>query len=120
MALHTLGSFSTTSLSAFVLSSPGNTPSSPLPWLPAIAGNELTAADIASLMVAIKNDVINGANIASLPSWGGSYSQSNLLSVPNRGVLRMLPGDVIAWDSQTGWPILVSGLAANNAGWHFV
>jgi len=115
MALHTLTS---AALQAFRFSSPGST--GPIPWLGSFAGNEVIPVDVASLNVAIKNDLINGGSIASLPIWGGAYSQSNLLSIPNRGVLKLYPGDVVAWDTQTGWPILVSGLAAANAGYTYV
>jgi hypothetical protein len=112
MALRTITS---TALQAFLITSPGAT--GPIPWLPNLAGNEVIPADVAALNVAIKNDLINGGSIANLPIWGGAYSQSNLLSIPNRGVLKVYPGDFIAWDTQTGWPILVSGLAAANAGY---
>ena len=112
MALRTITS---TALQAFLITSPGAT--GPIPWLPNLAGNEVIPADVAALNVAIKNDLINGGSIANLPIWGGAYSQSNLLSIPNRGVLKLYPGDVVAWDTQTGWPILVSGLAAANAGY---
>lgn len=43
------------------------------------------------------------------------------LVIPNRGVLKVLPGDIVALDN-TGWPILVSGAAIGYAGsqWHLV
>ncbi len=48
-------------------------------------------------------------------------TESGQLVVPNRGILKILPGDVAAIDN-TGFPILVSGAAIGYAGsqWHFV
>ena len=115
MALRTLGTAATTTLQAFLITSPGST--GPIPWLANLAGNETIPADVASLRNGIKNDLINGANIASLLNWPGGYEQSSFLSIPNRGTLKLYPGDFICWDTQTGWPILVSGLAAANAGY---
>lgn len=39
-----------------------------------------------------------------------------LLTVPGRGVLKVLPGDYVAIDMATGWPILVSGNAVSYPG----
>lgn len=49
-----------------------------------------------------------------------AFSFNGLLYVPNRGVLKVLPGDVVATDN-TGWPILVSKAAIGYAGteWDF-
>ena len=41
---------------------------------------------------------------------------SGQLFIPHRGVLNILPGDLIAYDV-TGWPILVSAAAAASASW---
>lgn len=45
---------------------------------------------------------------------------SQQLVVPNRGILKILPGDYVAIDN-TGWPILVSGNAVGTTGslWTF-
>ncbi len=70
-------------------------------------------ADAALLNAAILNDKINGN-----PIWPGAFSQSGLLFIPNRGILAVLPGDVIAVDA-TGWPILVSAnaIASGSTSW---
>lgn len=51
----------------------------------------------------------------------GSFSKNGLLYVPNRGVLKLLPGDAIAVDA-TGWPVLVSAqaLAFSGTSWTIV
>ena len=84
------------------------------------ANNSLTAdsfgdspvpADVAAIANLIKNDQING-----LPIFPGAWAQTGLLFIPNRGVLKMLPGDWVGVDSQ-GWPILVSKNSIANAAW---
>lgn len=66
----------------------------------------LLNADVAAICNAIKNDDIGV--VPNHPIYAGdSFSRAGLLYVPNRGVLRCLPGDVIAVDN-AGWPILVS------------
>jgi hypothetical protein len=49
-----------------------------------------------------------------------SFSKNNLLYVPNRGVLQILPGDAVGVDA-SGWPILVSSeaLAYAASSWTF-
>ncbi len=47
----------------------------------------------------------------------GAFHSNGLLYIPNRGVLRVIQGDFVAFDTQTGWPILVSAVAAAAAGW---
>lgn len=42
-------------------------------------------------------------------------SPQGLLTIPKRGVLKIIPGDIVAVDN-TGWPILVSGAAIGYAG----
>lgn len=74
----------------------------------------MAAADIASIANAIKNDQING-----FPIWPGAFAQTGLLYIPNRGVLKMLPGDYVGVDSQ-GWPVLVSKNSIANAAWTHV
>lgn len=39
--------------------------------------------------------------------------RDGMLTIPNRGTLKVFPGDWIAVD-QNGWPILVSGLSAGS------
>ena len=65
-------------------------------------GGALPAADIASIANAIKDDQNN-----LRPIYPGAFAQTGLLYIPNRGVLRMLPGDYVGVDSR-GWPVLLS------------
>jgi hypothetical protein len=74
----------------------------------------MAPADIASIANAIKNEQINGR-----PIWPGAWAQTGLLYVPNRGVLKLLPGDYVGVDSQ-GWPVLVSANSIANAAWTHV
>lgn len=80
----------------------------------------LAAADIATIAQAILNDQL-GLN-AGVPAqiYPGAWSQEGLLYIPNRGVLKVNPGDVVMVDAPSGWPILVSALALSVAGsvWH--
>lgn len=67
----------------------------------------LSAADVATIQQGIKDDKIKVAG--SHPIYGGdAFSLSGQLYIPNRGILQMLPGDYVAFDSD-GWPILISG-----------
>jgi len=95
MALRTLGTAATSTLSGFVVNT-----------------NDLIPADVATMNIAIKNDQINGR-----PTFPTAYAQTGLLIVPNRGVLRCLAGDFIGFDPATGWPILLSAAAAGGASW---
>jgi hypothetical protein len=117
MATRTLGTNLTTSLTAIAISAPG---APTTPYVPSTIGNEQNPADVAALLTAIKNDQVN-VSATGIPQvvWPGVFAQPNLLTIPNRGVLRLYPGDFIAWDSVTGWPILLSGtaLAATGTLW---
>lgn len=75
----------------------------------------MAAADIATISLGIKNDQINGQ-----PRVPEAFSSNGRLYIPNRGVLTMLPGDYVAFDTQSGWPILLSALAFTVASsvWH--
>ena len=122
MALHTLGTNGTTSLNC--LRFPGAPVSSLGQAVPSIVIP--SAADIASLSAAIKDDMIN-VNLAVpagpvAPDALSPRGNPNLLFVPNRGVLKILPGDIVATDPVTGWAILVSyqAVAATGSLWHFV
>jgi hypothetical protein len=92
MATLTLGTAATNTLAALLFS------------------QTMTAADLAALQLAIKNDQINGA-----PVYPGAFAANGLLYVPNRGVLKVLPGDFVAVGSTSGWPILLSANAASSA-----
>lgn len=72
-------------------------------------------ADIATIQQLIKDDQ-NPAQPINMPM--GGWSRQGQLYVPNRGWLKVFPGDFIAVDTQTGWPILVSNRAASaNPAW---
>lgn len=93
MATRTLGTNLTTSLTSLIF------------------GGANLASSIRTLNNSIKDD-LNPRH----PLWPGAISVKGLLYVPNRGVLQVLPGDYVAFDS-TGWPILVSKNAIANGPW---
>jgi hypothetical protein len=112
MALRTLGTNGTASLSAFV-----------------VGFNDTIAADLASISTAIHGDPPgwkdgSGGGIATSglvtgqgtnrPLLNQAYVKNGLLIVPNRGSLQLRNGDFVCWDSTTGWPIVISGDAAAN------
>src|SRR5216684_6543451 len=78
-------------------------------------GGALAPADIASIANSIKDDQNN-----LHPIWPGAWSQAGTLFVPNRGTLKVLPGDYVAVDATTGWPILISARAAASGPWTHV
>lgn len=75
-------------------------------------GSGMSAADIATISEHIKDD-LNPAH----PLMPNGFSANGLLYVPNRGILKMLPGDYVAVDPTTGWPILISKYAAASGPW---
>lgn len=79
-----------------------------------INSGAMAPADVAAIANAILNDQINGN-----PIFPGAYAQNSLLYVPNRGVLKVLPGDYVGVDA-SGWPILVSAhaIALGGTSWH--
>jgi len=93
MATSTLGTNATTSLTSLVNSA------------------TMVPADLATIQNGIKDDVI-----ITHPVWPGAYSYMDLLYVPNRGVLKVLPGDFVGVDTN-GWPILVSAYSIATGGW---
>ncbi|SRR6266851_4753275 len=104
MATATLGTNAQTTLTA--LSAPGSfiTPGG------TVSSVTQLDADIATINQAIKDD--QNPNLPSPgagPMWG--WSRNGQLYVPNRGWLKVFPGDFIGVDSQ-GWPILVSAKSA--------
>lgn len=72
---------------------------------------QINAADLATIQNSIKND----QNVAH-PVYPGAFTRNGYLFVPNRGILRCLPGDYVAFDD-TGWPILVSAAAIAGTSW---
>ena len=93
MATSTLGTNATTSLTSLVNSA------------------TMAPADLATIQNGIKDDVI-----ITHPVWPGAYSYMDLLYIPNRGVLKVLPGDFVGVDTN-GWPILVSAYSIATGGW---
>ena len=93
MATSTLGTNATTSLTSLV-----NNPT-------------MNVTDLATIVNGIKDDLI-----ITHPVWPGAYSYMDLLYVPNRGVLKVLPGDFVGVDTN-GWPILVSAYSIATGGW---
>jgi hypothetical protein len=75
-------------------------------------GSGMSAANIATIAQQIKDDL----NVAH-PVSPNAFSSNGLLYVPNRGTLQMLPGDYVAVDPTTGWPILISKRAAASGPW---
>jgi hypothetical protein len=107
MATATLGTAATTTLTA----------------VPFTYG--LVAADFATMAAAIKRDSHNPGNSGSTtgpgltgpqPPLGVPLSRAGTLIIPERGILKLFPGDYIAIDA-TGWPILLSPRAAASASW---
>ena len=93
MATSTLGTNATTSLTSLV-----NNPA-------------MNVTDLATIVNGIKDDLI-----ITHPVWPGAYSYMDMLYVPNRGVLKVLPGDYVGVDAN-GWPILVSAYSIATGGW---
>ncbi len=98
MALNTLGTNATTTLSAMQFR----------------GGAAYTRADMAALAALILDDQsqpmgqLANAAPAAKPIWPGAFNPFyNTLMIPNRGVLKVLPGDWIGVDAN-GWPILLS------------
>lgn len=79
--------------------------------VPFSRGLDLSDADIATIANSIKND----QNVTA-PIYAGAFARTGFLFIPNRGLLKMLPGDYVGVDS-TGWPILVSKGAAASGSW---
>jgi hypothetical protein len=111
MALRTLGSNATTSLSAFV-----------------VGFNDTIPADVGTLITQMREDpsgyrgpeaevaasglVTGQGTVRSRVNQG--YVQQGQLIIPGRGQLWLRPGDFICWDATTGWPFVLSGDAAAN------
>jgi hypothetical protein len=87
----------------------GSSTTSVLAGIKALVGTA-TAADGAALRANILDDL----NVAH-PIWPDAY-HSGRLFIPNRGVLKVLPGDYVFYDPN-GWPILVSANSIAGSGW---
>jgi hypothetical protein len=75
--------------------------------------NVLLPADLATIANSILVDNAFGNTVP------GAVNFMGILTVPGRGTLKTLPGDVWAFDTATGWPILVSAKAIAGGGWTF-
>ncbi len=98
MATTTLGTNATTSLTSLIFK-PGY-------------GSGMAAADIATIANLIRDDQGNVRKYVP-----GAFSADGQLVIPNRGILKILPGDYVGVDATTGWPILVSSLAIASGPW---
>lgn len=84
----------------------------------------LLPADLATIANGIFNDpnAQNSMNNARA-LWPGAFAYNGLLYIPNRMVLKVMPGDVVALDNlgptNVGWPILVSADAIQHGSWVF-
>jgi hypothetical protein len=100
MATKTFGTLATTTLTAVQI--PPGYNATPL----------ISPADWATINNSIVNDVLMAKNAQPSPKplFGGAFTKSGLLYIPNRGVLQTRPGDWVAVDPY-GWPILLSDKA---------
>lgn len=112
MALGTLGTNATTSLNFIKAGFSGT------------GTGQQSYPNIGVFNNAIRDDQIaNHPQIRNQTLYGfdgqvtGIQTGGCLLHVPNRGVLRVLAGDYVAYDTTTGWPILVSARAINAGPW---
>jgi hypothetical protein len=78
-----------------------------------VSSSVAAAADFATVNNAIRDDQ---NRVAGLPGPMGGWVTDGRLYVPNRGVLRVFPGDWVGVDSR-GWPILLSADTIANGLW---
>lgn len=97
MAIVTLGTATTTTLSALL-------------W-----DKGASFADVSQVARNIRDDNISTGG-GTRPVYPGAFSRVGTLYIPNRGFLNLEPGDYVAYDN-TGWPILLSNIAAAGANW---
>ena len=91
MATRTLGTAATTTLTA-------------LQYV-----NGMVPADLATMNAGILNDKVG------MPPFPNCFQTNGTLLIPNRGILTLIPGDFVAFDPATGFPILLSAAAAAGA-----
>lgn len=95
----------------------GTTANNSLTALQFSAGSGMLDPDVASIAQAIFDDVLGlGTNSKPARVVPGAFVRSGLLFIPNRGVLKVLPTDFVGVDTNSGWPILVSGNVIGLAG----
>lgn len=95
MALGTLGTNATSSLQSI-----NN-------WTP----SRSTSGTVGPFARLIRDDL----NVTH-PIVPGAMNKAGLLYIPNRGVLKVLPGDYLGVDAN-GWPILISAHSIAAGGW---
>jgi len=100
MATKTAGTHATTSLTA-------------LPFLPGY-NSGMAIADVATINNLIKSQFSNAHGQA-----GGAYcTPEGVLYMPDQqGMIKLNPGDYVAVDSTTGWPIVISKYAIASGPW---
>lgn len=83
----------------------------------------MAAADVATIAAAILDDGGETADVtgpfgSTGKVWPDAFSTNGILYVPNRGLLKVMPGDWVGVDA-TGWPILVSfaAIASGSTSW---
>lgn len=79
-------------------------------------GVATAAADVAAINAAIRNDY-NARHPVAQTGGGGGFVKEGLLYVPNRGVLTLFPGDVVALDSTSGQVILLTAYGLSAGPW---
>ena len=92
-----------------------------------VISSQMAPADIAAIAALIFDDrknlppnavvgALNAPIFSPITAMPSAFTQNGLLYVPNRGVLKCFPGDIVMVDATSGWPILVSRQAINIAG----
>jgi hypothetical protein len=109
MATSTFGSNTNASL-PYALQAPGSFMSQ----LGTASSSIALPADVATINQAILDDQNRNLPSPGAGPWG--WSTAGQLYIPNRGVLKVLPGDWVAVDSK-GWPILISAYSVANSLW---
>lgn len=108
MATSTLGTNANSSI-PLALQAPGSFTSN----LGVVSSSVAVAADVATLNNAIRDDQ---NRVLAFPGSMGGWSTDGKLYIPNRGWLKVYPGDWIGVDNR-GWPILLSADTIANGLW---
>ena len=105
MATRTLGTNATTTLTAVQWSQdPASMAQADL------ATVQQLILDMAGAEIGQTGQLIASVTKATMPIAPGAFTRDGMLFVPNRGFLRLHPGDFVGVDA-TGWPILVANTA---------
>ena|ERR1700688_2476100 len=76
----------------------------------------LVAEDVADINELIRDDFNAHHPVAQISGCGG-FVKEGLLYVPNRGVLELRPGDVVAVDATSGQVILLTAYGLSAGPW---